>query len=1494
LRTGRQEIFITIHTEGGLLPADLLQRIADGDRDLDGLDGTSYHLASGERLNEAVSRAWNRLLGAWSGFRTAIDRLPESDAGTTVTRERWLLILFQELGYGRLMAARAPEIEGKSYPISHFWQNVPIHLVGFRIDLDRRSAGVAGAARTSPHSLVQEFLNRSDKSLWGFVSNGNRLRILRDNATLTRQAYVEFDLQSMMDGETYSDFVMLWLLCHQSRVEADRPEQCWLEKWSQAAQEQGTRALEKLRGGVEEAINALGRGFLSHFANGALREKLRTGQLTKQDYYRELLRMVYRLLFLFVAEDRDLLLVPGASPEVRERHERFYSTARIRHLAEKRKGTQHVDLWRGLRLVMDKLGSDEGCPELGLLALGSFLWSHDAIKEIEGCDISNRDLLDAIRALTFIVEGNIRRNVDYRNLGADELGSVYESLLELHPDVNLDAGTFALTVATGHERKTTGSYYTPTSLITCLLDSALDPVMDERINDAKRMANGEWRTEEEILDVCEILQGLGRLDKGYGYLRGRVQTVGNLPEGGTVRDDLANAESGSGDTGQHRRGMGTLRDTGVSSVSSNRPGQHERTGDTPPSVDSSGTDITGSGQSGSGQSDNSGQTTDSATTKPEVPAELLNLWRTIPLATRHSLLAERKLLSLRVCDPACGSGHFLVAAAHRIAKRLAQVRTGDEEPSPEAIRTALRDVIGHCIYGVDLNPMAVELCKVSLWIEALEPGKPLSFLDHHIQCGNSLLGATPALMAKGIPDEAFNPIEGDDKKYCAEYKKQNRKERAHTELTLFDKTGMPWEQMGNLAAGMMNLDALEDNTIRGVREKHERYEKFVKSSSYMYGRLLADAWCAAFVWKKCEDKSLPYPITEEVFRQIRHNPYSCPEWMKQEIERLANQYRFFHWHLAFPDVFRLLGKDERPENEQTGWSGGFDVALGNPPWERVKIQEKEWFSVRRPDIASAQNAAARRKMIAALRDEDPDLWCAFYEALRLAEGASLLTRNSNRYPFCGRGDINTYALFAETNWSIINSVGRVGCILPSGIATDDTTKHFFRNIVKKQSLVALLGFINEEKLFPAVLHNFKFCLLILCGSHDKIAHPDFVFNCYNMEHLADRERHFSLTAEEIDFLNPNTGTCPVFFCGHSAQLAKAIYHRVPILYRQGADNSWEIEFYTMFHMSNDSGCFKTVPGDGLVRLYEAKMMNQYNHRYASYERLGEGERSHMLPEVPAPFLMDPHYTVTPCYYVPLTEVQARTRERYPSKWLVGYREITSAGLLRTTIYSALPSTGVSNKIVLVSFEEKSKELVPCFLSCMNSFILDFLARQKLGGASFSFYVMRQLPMIPTSAFNQTCEWDLNGTVSSWLDPRVLELTFCSWDLEPFAKDSGYVGPPFRWGEERRFLLRCELDAAFFHLYLGTPQEWREKSSEDLLRYFPMPRDAVEYIMETFPIVKRRDEQRYGEYRTKRVILEIYDAMQRAIETGDPYQTLLDPPPADPRVAHPPKEEKKGD
>lgn len=557
MRRRHRETFTTIKTEGNLLPIALLQRVAEGDRGLDGLSPDSYHLAKNERLNEVINRAWSRCEGAWRAFRPEAETLPQSDTGTTITREHWLLPLFQELGYGRLITSKAREIDGKTYPISHDWHDTPIHLVSFRQDLDRRTPGMAGAARMSPHSLVQEYLNRSDGTLWGIVSNGLKIRLLRDNASLTRQSYVEFDLEGMMSGEVYSDFVLLFMLLHQSRVEAERPELCWLERWSQEAQKQGVRALDQLRIGVERAIASLGQGFLANTANTILRQKLQSGDLTKDALYQQLLRLVYRMIFLFVAEDRNLLLEPGTSVETARLYMEHYSLNRIRRIAERLRGTQHTDLWRGLKVTFHCLAHGQNA--IGLSPLGGFLFSPSALSDLKDCELSNEVLLTATRHLSFTLDNHSMRAVDYRNLGTEEMGSVYESLLELHPQVNVNAYTFELKIAAGSERKTTGSYYTPSSLINCLLDSTLEPVIAARLERARELASKERASKGREIYELRILSRSNRLAEGYGS-RGNVLSFDQkFSQGRDLRDDVANSLIRDIYSGEHcgRLGLGT-------------------------------------------------------------------------------------------------------------------------------------------------------------------------------------------------------------------------------------------------------------------------------------------------------------------------------------------------------------------------------------------------------------------------------------------------------------------------------------------------------------------------------------------------------------------------------------------------------------------------------------------------------------------------------------------------------------------------------------------------------------------------------------------------------------------------------------------------------------------------------------------------------------------------------------------------------------------------
>ena len=986
------------------------------------------------------------------------------------------------------------------------------------------------------------------------------------------------------------------------------------------------------------------------------------------------------------------------------------------------------------------LGQEQGCLQLGLPALGSFLFSSQAMADLQGCQISNLDLLTAIRHLSTIIDGHTRRLVDYRNLRSEELGGIYESLLELHPELNIEAGTFELRSAGGSERKTTGSYYTPDSLVQCLLDSALEPVMDQVLKNS---------------------------------------------------DD-----------------------------------------------------------------------------------------------------AENALLQLKVCDPGCGSGHFLIAAAHRMAKRLASIRTGTQEPAPQATRTALRDVIGSCIYGVDINEMAVELCKVSLWMEALEPGKPLSFLDHRIKTGNSLLGATPALLQDGIPDDAFKPIEGDDKKYCQTYRKQNKQERGGQMSFLYDDAFSPWQWQNQLASAMLQIAETADDNFYSVKSQEQTYQRLLDSRDYDQSKLWADAWCAAFVWHKTS--AFPYPITQEVFRKIGQNPGATTDWMHREIRSLANEYQFFHWHLAFPEVFHMPAEGEIAENEQLGWNGGFDVVLGNPPWERVKLQEKEFFASRDPEIASAPNKAARELLISDLETENPELWAEFKQASRQSAGIRHLLRDSNIYPLCGRGDVNLYTVFAEANRFHLNPTGLTGCVLPTGIATDDTTKFFFQDLMDKQALRSFYDFENRKGFFPDVDSRMKFCCFTAGSGITPVAQATvFAFFLHETAELSDPNKLFTLSHRDIELLNPNTRTCPIFRSRTDAELTRHIYRRVPALINENDPENgdpWGIKFSRMFDMSNDSHLFYTRQqledegwqlqgnvfnkyGETYLPLYEGRMIHYFDHRACSVIEARQGVmRTAASDNTTLDEHRNPDYAITPRYWMEDEMVKAGSPDVYEASCYVAFKDVTSTTNARTFISTIIPKVASGHKTPLILPGSTAKEATD-FIGVASSFVCDFICRQKLGGVSLTFFVLKQIPFIPPEILR---DWD-----TTRLGEYVLELTYTAWDLEPFAKDCGYDGPPFRWDEERRFLLRCELDAAFFHLYLGTLEEWKSEGTPELLESFTTPHGAIDYIMETFPIVKGKDEEAHGSYRTKETILQIYDEMVEAIRTGKPYQTRLDPPPGPP-------------
>ncbi|WNG70842.1 Eco57I restriction-modification methylase domain-containing protein [Cupriavidus gilardii] len=1365
------------------------------------------------------------------------------------------------------------------YPISLKADTLPVLVGPHTLGLDETDARFAvqggGNRKKSPFQAMQELLNASEALQWGIVSNGKQLRLLRDAASLTRPSFLEVDLDDLLGGQRYAEFANVWRLLHASR--ASRLGQgatvCIWEQWRNEGQQEGTRVRDGLRNGVEQALLTLGQGFLQHPANQALRTALNDGTLSKDNYFQQLLRLVYRLIFVFTVEERGVLHPQEDSAEAqvaRRAYAEGYALARLRELCLKRRArTRHDDQWQAICIVFRGLAQGE--PRLALPALGG-LFAPEQCPDLDAASLDNAHLLAALQHLRWAVvaqgKGSSLTPVDYRNMGPEELGSVYESLLELVPAIDLPARTFGFVGRTeegstaGNARKLTGSYYTPDSLVQELIKSALDPVIEQRL-----------------------------------------------------------------------------------------------------------------------------------AAHPDKPTEAL--------------------LAIRVIDPACGSGHFLLAAARRLAEKLAQLRSleGGQEGAiqPQDYRHALREVVARCIYGVDRNPMAIELARMALWLEGYEEGRPLGFLDHHLQVGDALLGLTDLNgLEQGIAKDAFKPLSGDDKDVCKELAKANAAGLKQIAKDLQGKQMLLGVDNRSGLEALRAIETLPADTPEQVAAKEQAWRHFLEDSAQSPLAHAADVLVGAYLLPKTEGTAETVPTSITL-----HALLTAPERAQAEhgapivaARDACEQARVFHWPLAFPQVFA---------------QGGFDCVLGNPPWERIKLQEEEFFATRHRDVAEARNKAERAQRIQWLsegmlaRHLYPDLahevhedeaekrlYREFVTARRTAEAASVFAHvkgmEGGRYPLTGVGDVNTYALFAETILQIHADSGRAGFIVPTGIATDDSTKAYFGYITQNRRLVSLYDIENREAVFPSVHRSYKFCLLTLGAA----GQAEFVCFATQVSQLADPRRRFTLTPDEFRLINPNTLTCPIFRCERDAELTKKLYRAAPVLMRDAvvegegkqakvvevAQNPWGISFMTMFHMSNDSHLFKDEPAAEHLPLYEAKLIHQFDHRWAAYTADGHSRDVTLVEK------SNPDFTVTPRYWVEAREVCLRvarlpegllkalkngnaqatvlgvtqllfgwhlaeqrranpgmgtypvwkafvTRHPYAQaiaptslglvgnspeslhplndgylpaegeakvqpyrsgarsatawyatdpeaeravlalatayghlpvpdaplaeehdvlalaerwlqaacpQWLMGWRDICRSTDERTVIASVTPLAGVGNKLPLFLFgHQVEAPQAAAFLANLSSLALDFAARQKIGGTTLNYFYIKQFPVLPPERYTEA---DL-----AFIVPRVLELTYTAHDLAAWAKELGYEGPPFAFDSERRATLRAELDAYYAKLYGLTEKE---------LRYILDPADVMgeDHPSETFRVLKDKERKEFGEYRTQRLVLGAWKRLQQ--------------------------------
>jgi hypothetical protein len=761
--------YTSIRIEGGLISPDFLEQIHEHE----GQKPADFGLEATRSFIDEASSAWADARAYWSAFQRRLARKKDESA-TTITREQWVIPLLEALGYELVFQRKAAEVDGRAYAFSHRAGDnddaPPVNVVGADQDLGSRPP--AGRGTMSPHALVQDYLNRTEH-LWGAVTNGKVFRLLRDSSYFTRPTYIEFDLEQMLEGERLDEFILFYRLVHRTRLPEgieDAPK-CLLERYHQDAIEQGGRIRDGLRDAVEAAIKQLGNGFLTHPKNEALRERVTSGALDANSYYKQLLYLIYRMLFLVVAEERGLLSNNGKrSDQKKALYHEYFSFARLRKLADTPLSApgRFDDLYLGFRSLGFLLRDDKLSGQLGLPPLNGELFN--PLPDLEDSFINNQQLLQSVASFSYFTpkDEKVRRRINYAALDVEELGSVYESLLEYQPVFIKTLAMPEFDFVAGTERKTTGSYYTRPELVKELVNSALVPVIEERLSDAQR----------------------SKKDK------------------------------------------------------------------------------------------------------------------------------EQALLSIRVCDPACGSGHFLLAAARRIAYELAKVRTNTEEPSPDAVRVTSRDVITHCIYGVDRNPLAVDLCKVALWIEGHGESKPLTFLDHRIRCGDSLVGVLDMqVLDKGIPDGAYEPVTGDDNVVARELKRRNKGDRENKPQLPF---GVGKEET-ELSVLLQPILELSDDTPEDVRKKRKAFEQIhSKDTKLWHDEGICNLWTGAFFSNlTSESRDAQYiPTTDDLWLFVEKKG-SVDARLPAHAWQLQSEHRFFHWPIEFPDVFQ---------------DGGFDVVLSNPPF----------------------------------------------------------------------------------------------------------------------------------------------------------------------------------------------------------------------------------------------------------------------------------------------------------------------------------------------------------------------------------------------------------------------------------------------------------------------------------------------------------------------------------------------------------------------------------
>ena len=1205
------------------------------------------------------------------------------------------------------------------------------------------------AAQQLQRYLLAAGTDSNDALRWGILTNGGQWRIYSYRAR-PRDRTWEVDLDRLLvsqdlftrvlDDDTLHELRVAWLLLRRDSWIAPPSE---TESFLDRLLNFGRHAEEQIAADLSNAI------FQNVYPGLVSALWSQQQDATAEEVAHAALTFLYRLLFIFYAEDRGMLDTEEARyHDYSLRYGVRYQA--VRQVAAGDPPSGFTRFWDHIAALSRVL--DHGDPQLGLPPYDGGLFSTEPGSLLAQARLTDDKLAPIIAALSHT---EAREYISYRTLEIQQLGSIYERLLERVPQRDADGNVEV--VVSPYARKDSGSYYTPQELVDLIVEQTLSPLRDECV--------AAFEAEPtEANDPAAALLGLKILDPAMGSGHFLITAIDWLT---AEIEDLLDRYGGE-------------------------PSAH----------------------------------------RSPVLAELerIEAWRSQPLPSSIQ-----------------GPARDEVEQRRAVEQQL-------QFPPPDRRALIRRMVLKRCIYGVDKNPMAVELAKVALWVHTFTPPLPLPYLNHRIRAGDSLLGVPVQTahdyLAQWSPDHVARGLFSDQAALLRSTAAETKSLNDNLDLTI-------------IAIGESTRDDSHVNQNRA---------RLRKALNLITGL----RWLSVGM-KKAELKDFHAPLTEATTGHparadaILHNGENDPgltpatpefHQIRDQANEIAGRENIFHWEIEFPHVMD---------------AGGFDAVVTNPPWERIKLQEVEWWATRREEISNAPTAATRKRMIAATRSAGSDPLGPEYDAA--AERAAQLSavfRKSGDYPLLGKGDLNLYSLFVERALALLNPTGVAGILTPPGIFADETASEFFHGISTKGRLRGLFHFMNTRERtgessssdtarlwFPSIGSNLTFCAFI-AGARDRTFPTTtcgFFLNAKT--DVDDPDRVFSLGPDDFKRINPNTATAPMFRTVRDAELVRHIYREHPVLVDRSSGEprrSYDVRQLRMFDMTNDShhfctaeqleaeGCYRVAGhryrrGDAeWAPLYQGRMIQAYDHRAASYVETSRDGRATMKPTaVSLTEHADPKFAPTPQFWVPLSDVAAR----FPSsaQWVIGFRNVGRATDGQTVIATVVPRAAFGNSIPLLLADSSFTAMDACCLAANLSVApLQYVSQTKVHGPNINWYILEQLPVVAPADYDRTFG---GKTARELVRDHVLQLSYTAHDLAPFARDLGYEGEPYIWNPAERRQLRARLDALYFHLY-------------------GLDEDAASYILDQFPVLEKNERKADNRYLTKELVIGHY----RALAAGD--------------------------